>query len=310
MRPAVGAPLVYSAISQHKDSFVSFERFRSAVRIVRPYEAPEQEHREKRTAVNRFSDKSRRRLRFLVMNATPELVSQFCMTYHEQTYEAYRSAERCKADLNAFLVALRRHDRSIGYLWLLEFQSRGVVHFHLFLTVPPSPELHEFLADTWHRIAEPESPEHLAWHRHESNFIPWEMRSGSYVCKYLDKAAQKKVPEHFTWVGRFWGSSRGLVPPPDVITREKIDDNRQPFIDLETGEVIDDRVSGIVLRTLCKHHEARLRHSKWKKRARQSKMSHTLPVGALVIDKAITFAERSRPKAPRRQARERAGACR
>jgi hypothetical protein len=106
---------------------------------------------------------------------------------------------------------------------------------------------------------------------HEKNYIPWDMRGGSYVCKYLEKRSQKSVPDEFGWPGRFWGSSRELVPEPDIVMMGNIEQGKR-----------DE-----VIRGLCRHHEASLRGKKWQSRARRTSTSSVLPKGGLIIERLL-----------------------
>lgn len=208
-----------------------FEVYRSDVRVVRDYgPQPQPEHLKdcKRGEVQMFSPKSASRLTRVARCADPALVSQFCLTYHQRN----PSGTEAKKDLDSWLKALRRAVPGAGYLWILEFQTRGVPHFHVWLSVPFSVEMWQRLGAAWNRIAEPESQEHLWWHtkerwnaqtrKVERSFMNWEMNGGGYLRKYMSKEAQKCVPPAFGWVGRFWGHSRGLVPEPDFFPREDV----------------------------------------------------------------------------------------
>lgn len=166
----------------------------------------------RRSEITGFSDASKRNLRRIVENAFPELVSQVALTYHEQ----FPGGHQVKEHLNSFLTWLRRRVPGVAYLWILEFQTRGVPHFHLYLSLEPDPGLQAELAGQWVKITSG-SREQFDWHNHRRNWIPWDMGSGGYLCKYLDKEAQKRVPEGFGWVGRFWAASRGLRPNPVVV---------------------------------------------------------------------------------------------
>jgi hypothetical protein len=161
-----------------------------------------------------FSEASQRRLRRVASEAGEQLVSQFCLTYHETR----PGGEAVKAHLNAWLTWLRRRVPGLKYLWVLEFQKRGVPHFHVFLNVPVCTQstLHPDMAYQWHKVTGETSIKHLDFHWHAKNWIKWDMGSGAYVCKYLDKKAQKSVPDAFGWPGRFWGCSRALMPEPCV----------------------------------------------------------------------------------------------
>ncbi len=140
------------------------------------------------------------------------------LTYHD----TIPNGEGAKKHLHAWLAALRRACPGVGYLWILEFQTRGAPHFHVWLTEPYSERLWKRLGRAWNRIADPESAKHLWWHSEvrldrkkglQQSMIPWEMKGAGYLRKYMSKEAQKCVPDGFGWVGRFWGNTRNLVPP-------------------------------------------------------------------------------------------------
>jgi len=238
--------------------------------------------RGKRGAISSFTWASKRRLRFTAANAEPALISQFGMTYHRRT----PSGREVKADLNRLLVDVRRAYPGIGYIWILEFQKRGTVHLHLWLTLPVGYGLHQFLAGRWNTIAENEDEEHLRVHLHKDNFIPWEMRSAGYLCKYLDKEHQKRVPENFQGVGRFWGSSRGLVKPGPIVADLALDDafSHVPW-----------RASKFIVRALCKSQERKVKKkTKWRNWGRRSLQNYTLLEGRSIYNKLIEYHEKER----------------
>lgn len=224
------AGLVSTSISQQE----RIEVFPVSLRIRRPGTGnPNQEPPDRSgSSLASFSDASRRRLRFRALNAFPALVSQFGLTYHHDWPTDGRAS---KAHLNAWLTALRRLLPGVGYLWLLEFQKRNAPHYHVFLTIQPDEETRLKLAEAWCRITSPGDPEALRFHQDQRNWIPWDMGSGSYLCKYLDKEAQKAVPEGYHRFGRFWGNSRGLEAEPEAIPLPDLDQSAQ--VDEETGEI-------------------------------------------------------------------------
>jgi len=207
-------------------------------------------------AISSFTDASKRRLKFVASNSTPKLVSQFCLTYHKRWNLDGRAV---KKHLNTFLQNLRNHYKEIKYLWILEFQTSGMPHFHLFLSAPSTTlGLQEFMAIGWNRITE-ETPEHLRFHSHPKNFIAWNMGNGSYLShKYLSKESQKKVPENFLFVGRFWGASRSLVSPPEIHCSDDLDFIQVDNVNPQTGEVTKTPTTQYIHRALCKFHEKRL----------------------------------------------------
>jgi hypothetical protein len=280
-------PLVNRSISQQTrgrgnpvESLLVYPR---AVKLVRCYEGKKPETAPPlRSEIQSFSQSSKRRLKFTASNAFPALISQFGMTYHHATPDGHT----VKKHLNAFLTDIRRKFPTVGYLWILEFQERGTPHFHIFLNLEHDQKTGKALAGIWNRIAEPESKEHLKFHQHENNFIPWDMGSGSYLCKYLDKEHQKQVPEGFQGVGRFWGNSRKLVPEPDTVEMRDIADS------------YNDYTCTHIVRTLCKHHEKSLRQSPWKSSARKRPTSYTLPNGAIIARQLFRNFENHPPEQP------------
>lgn len=207
-------PLVYSAISQQtpSDPVYEFDLYPVSVKVKRgkienPNATPPPDRTG--TSLDGFSTKSRSRLRFVAANSAPVIKSQFCMTYGDVWPINARSL---KSDLNTFLTNIRRKFDDVHYIWIAEFQTRGAPHFHLFSNIPVTPENHEILTETWHRIAGYGQDKHLHVHAHANNFIEWDMGNGAYLCKYLDKEAQKYIPEGFYSLGRWWGNSRNLKP--------------------------------------------------------------------------------------------------
>lgn len=293
--PGGAEPLVNNHISHHtrnrKNPVKALHVWPRALKLERDFKPDGKTlTRGDRAAISSFTMGSKRRLKFTASNAFPMLISQFGMTYHQLTPDG----REVKKHVDRFLTLLRRHFPGCGYLWIMEFQFRGVPHYHLFLTLPhDTPGLHKFMAYEWHRIAEPESDDHLWWHQREKNFIPWDMGAGSYLCKYLDKEHQKQIPEGYTGSGRFWGNSRGLVPEAICVQTADIDNAYSwETVDQETGEVETFKASEYVTRQLCKHHEKSLRRSPWKSSARKRLTSYTLPNGYAVYRQLENYLSR------------------
>lgn len=232
-----------------------------------------------RSEIFQFSANSRRRLRFVALNAWPQLVSQFCLTYH---HDFPQDGETVKAHFHKFRAAARKVLGITAYLWILEFQRRGAPHFHLFLPFPPCIEKQRVLTRLWLKASgQSDDDQARAFHLHPRNFIAWDMGNGSYICKYLEKSRQKDVPDGFLNVGRFWGSSRGLVPMPIDV---QFDDfaKAHDLADEETGECSDAVI--LAARWLGKWYErqCRKRYRKFRRNFRKMAMSTgwTLATGA------------------------------
>lgn len=242
-----------------------------------------------RKEITSFSDKSKRNLRFLAGNTSVPLISQFCLTYHRTCPDG----ATVKKHLNSWLTRIKQRFPEFKFLWVLEFQTRGVPHFHVWTNMPHDlPGLRNFFAVAWNRISEPDNEQHLAFHKHKKNFIAWEMYNASYACKYLDKECQKHVPVGFLGVGRFWGNSRGLLATPEQIKPEDLKHLLPIKIDIETGEIDENIPYKWIIRQLGKLHEKKLKNTLWKSRVRNGLSSFTLHTFAPQFRKLRDYLER------------------
>lgn len=284
--PSEDGPLVTTPISQQS----RIELYPQSLRVKRPFagEAPTPPDRTG-SQITGFSDKSRRQLRFRALNAFPALVSQLGLTYHD---EWPTDGRECKRHLNAFLVSLRRILPDANYLWIMEFQKRNAPHFHVFLSVPPDEETRLKLADAWTRLTSPGDAQALRFHQHSRNWIDWDMGSGAYLCKYLDKEAQKAVPEGYHSFGRFWGNSRGLVPLAVEIPLDDVDE-ATTAIDQTTGEITGG--ASTVIRWLGRLAEKQTRgFSRFRKRAPHG--SYTILRGRVAYEQIERYLTAQRRK--------------
>jgi hypothetical protein len=190
-----------------------YQVFRKDVFVCRHFPAmpPRENPPNPRASIYEFSDKSRAHLDHIACNSGHLVKSQFCLTYRNQMP---MDGEACKAHLDKWLKAYRRRNPGGHYLWVLEFQKRGVPHFHVFLSIPVNRELQKKMARSWVRITEGDDVQYW-WHCRSQNWIAWNMADGKYMMKnYCVKIAQKEVPANFRNVGRFWGCSRSMTPIP------------------------------------------------------------------------------------------------
>jgi len=116
----------------------------------------------------------------------------------------------------------------------MEFQKRNAPHFHIFLTVPPNYTLLPKIAKAWVRASNSDGPDTLLFHSDRRNWIDWNMGNGNYLCKYLDKDAQKFIPPGYLNFGRFWGNSQRLLTEPIVIPLDTLDN--LDTVNKSTGE--------------------------------------------------------------------------
>jgi NADH:ubiquinone oxidoreductase subunit len=178
-----------------------------------------------RQAVQGFSEDSRRRMLFTFRNVVGLRVL-LTLTYPGKPELVPTDGKVVKAHWDAMRRWLVHH--GVRGAWCLEFQWRGAVHFHVYLTgeVPK-----EMVAKAWNRIAGQNDPDHLkAGIRIEA--LREVHAAGAYAAKYLKKQEQKEVPEQFSNVGRFWGLFGGLSVQPLAEV------NSEERIDTATGEVV------------------------------------------------------------------------
>ena len=148
-----------------------------------------------RGAVRGFSQASQRRLEFIAANAGTRFRSLLTLTYHapgESWADPARNglvAKRSKADLNRFLSCLRQE---LGaYVWVQEFQARGVVHYHGLCEGEIAGERVKL---AWCRATDALGDGAALRHAAQSEPIRGERQARSYVGRYLGKQRQKSLP--------------------------------------------------------------------------------------------------------------------
>jgi hypothetical protein len=163
------------------------------------------------------------------------------LTYDDASADELTGRD-CKRHLRAFRELLRRKGQTNG--WILEFTARGRPHYHVFLAAPLALDLEwvtrnrrghptevatmhadgGVIVEAWQRIA---AKKVLSFDR---GGIIERLRTpdaaGRYVAKEASKRAQKRTPEGFGWVGRWWGLSADLKPVP--LYRVTIPDGATP----------------------------------------------------------------------------------
>lgn len=159
--------------------------------------------------VSVFSRRSRQRLAFIASNTDIHFTSMLTLTYPR---EFPNDGDDVKRNLRAFIKALRRKTSSVSLLWFLEFQRRGAPHIHIMVRgVRVYKPMQRWVSETWYRICGTADPRHLrAGTRLERVRNPNGARN--YAVKYAHKMHQKRVPEAYRNVGRFWGCTRDVKP--------------------------------------------------------------------------------------------------
>lgn len=161
-----------------------------------------------REKIIQFSVRSAQRMRRYLRESLADYKIMLTLTYPMGLGE---DGARAKRDLCAMLKRMRRYVEGVGVdvnrysaFWFLEFQSRGAIHFHLFLT-HRFPK--EWIAKNWYEVVGSDDLRHLAAGTRIESFKSGKHGISAYATKYAAKQAQKEVPSGFGDPGRFWGVS-------------------------------------------------------------------------------------------------------
>lgn len=205
----------------------------------------------KRGKVMGLSGRSLHNLAFLATTSTVAFSSFVTLTYG-QKYPT--SGKESKAHLNRFLGWMRsqKWDEKIEYIWFLEFQRRNAPHYHILLSVKqPDKETRTAAAKAWCKIGATDGEEHkrmLAFHAYDEceEKRMWQAARSEdglrrYAVKYACKPYQKKVPEGYQDVGRFWGASKGVQARKGEWTSAPINDEmlRKLLVDVGREDIAD-----------------------------------------------------------------------
>jgi hypothetical protein len=168
-----------------------------------------------------FSWKSRKRLAFIAANTPVKFTSMCTLTYPREWPTDGRTVKR---HLNTFLTALRRRCPNVEYLWFIEFQRRGAPHFHILIRgLRVNRDTQYWTSLHWYTICDTGDERHLrAGVRLERIRVP--NGAARYAVKYAYKMKQKRVPDGYQNVGRFWGHSSNVKPQPNATIQCTEDD--------------------------------------------------------------------------------------
>lgn len=157
----------------------------------------------KRGRIKKLSFGSTKRAKFVLRNVIPQLTHMAVLTYPK---EFPLDGIIVKDHLHK--IKLRLDYRNIKLFWFMEFQRRGAVHFNLVMT----KEIEDSeLKKIWYEIVGSKDTKHL---RHGAYIEAIKAPQGMlhYLTNYLTKQEQKRVPQGFQNLGRYWGYSLSLLP--------------------------------------------------------------------------------------------------
>ena len=209
------------------------ERWKGAglVRVVSPYIPPDDlpfgdDEEPTRGEITEFSPDSQRRLKqFLAKIPDATLCESFMatLTYPgnscPQAIPKKEEATKYKRHLDSFGKSLRRKYPAASIVWVLEFQSRGVAHYHALIFGVPVADLLEvraWIAKRWNKIVGGDSDHLKAGTQCDLAKSPGGARN--YLAKYLSKGNQAA---NGAKVGRYWGKiNKAGIPHAEEAVEE------------------------------------------------------------------------------------------
>jgi hypothetical protein len=113
------------------------------------------------------------------------------------------SPAESKRHLDNFINELKRvkkRSKNVSGLWIQEYQERGVVHYHIWFSHFVK---YQWIQAVWNRVSGQEagtpSTDIKQWKTYTASGLR------SYAVKYANKEAQKELPKHIKFSGRWWG---------------------------------------------------------------------------------------------------------
>lgn len=190
-----------------------------------------------RGKVRILSKKSLNRMTFLLNTTQVTFRSMLTINYLSPP----ATGRKAKDDLRYVVGWLRRRFKGQGlqYFWFAEFTKAGSIHFHVLLTVTANDGHRKAYAKYWTRISKQGYGSYTSirnkrvyWveqtiydhNRHPDVWSNAKSEQGlkHYANMYAQKPYQKRVPNWFADIGRFWGCSPGVRESAEVSSIEPI----------------------------------------------------------------------------------------
>ena len=159
---------------------------------------------QKRGRIVAYSEKSKRRYRFILRNTQKLWSHELEVSYPS---EFPMDGKKVKRDIRLLKESLQREYPGIAWTWRLGFQRRNAPHVHFLMDRPVD---YKWLAKRWYEIVGSGDPKHLRAGTHVDK-IRNIGKMINYMVTYMADDKETVVPEGFEDVGRFWGVKRGIV---------------------------------------------------------------------------------------------------
>ncbi len=164
----------------------------------------EAKHRQKRGKIKGYSEKSKRRYRFLLRNTQKLWTHELEVSYPA---DFPMDGKKVKRDIKLLKDSLEKEYPGIAWTWRLGFQRRNAPHVHFLANMSVD---YKWLAKRWYEIVGSGDPRHLKAGIHVDK-IKNVGKMINYMVTYMANDKETVVPEGFEYVGRFWGVKRGIV---------------------------------------------------------------------------------------------------
>lgn len=120
------------------------------------------------------------------------------------TFKNHVEEKTSKRYLNTWLTNMRKTYQMENYVWRMEFQKRGVVHFHI---VTDAALTLDITHKTWNQILEKNG--HYGAMEWNSTDVKRFNNYSTYIAKYAGKLNEDNEDE-IPVTGRYWGASQSL----------------------------------------------------------------------------------------------------
>lgn len=202
-----------------------------------------------RGRIRGWTKASARRMTLVAANALAIFATHMTLTYRARAEAWEQDAERnrrvirrSKEDLHRFLCCLRSE---LGpYLWVQEFQTRGVVHYHVLSERAVSQERATM---AWCRASGQLEDPLVVRHGVRVQDVRHQRAARHYLGRYMGKEQQKRVPDGVDGAGRWWGRSRslGLDLLCELVTHDRAEGVRRPG-ELQVARCLRRYVSKVI----------------------------------------------------------------
>ena len=187
----------------------------------RRYKTKEQEQYEKKKNKLTNLNNSRNKINRLIAS-NPDLDKFITLTYAESV-----SMEDSKKQLAYFFTKLRRKQEGLKYIWVLEFQGNGNIHYHILTNLKINIDTNRYKKSEKHKEVEREFSDKY-WKHGFVDIRDLNKEGNTNVAKYLTAYITKDMFNKDMEGKRIFGYSKSTMNKP-IITKvlEEVKDQQE-----------------------------------------------------------------------------------